>query len=150
MRAVSWGFLLVWVLGSSAPPQPAAPERVTLEGKVLTLARALKSRGLGLKADPEPTEKQVVVLAEDGVITPLLSDQASRALFLDKRLLDRRARVQGRRFTGVPYVQVLTFEVEEEGRWQTPEYFCEVCSISVPYPQACPCCQGSMELRMKP
>jgi len=150
MRAGSWCFLLVWVLVGTAPPPPTAPERVTVRGRLMTLAKAFEARGLGLKADPEPTEKQVVILGEDGAITPLVADQASRALFLDKRLLDRRAMIQGRRFAGVPYLQVVTFEVEDQGRLQTPEYFCEVCSISVPYPQICPCCQGPMELRMKP
>jgi hypothetical protein len=150
MRAGSWCFLLLWIQAATTPPAPAVPERVTLEGKFMTLASAVKARSLGVKIDSEPAEKQVVLVGEAGVVTPLLSDQASRALFLDKRLLDRRGSVDGRRFRGVPYLQVVTFQVEEAGRLQTPEYFCEVCSISVPYPQICPCCQGSMELRMKP
>jgi hypothetical protein len=43
----------------------------------------------------------------------------------------------------------MNFEVEREGRLGTPEYFCEVCAISVRFPQDCPCCQGPLELRMK-
>jgi hypothetical protein len=117
---------------------------------VLTLAAALESVGLDLKADPELLAKQVVLVGEDGAITPLLSDDASRALFLDERLRGGRTEIRGRRFAGVPYLQVVTFQVERAGRLRTPEYYCTICSISVRFPQTCPCCQGSMELRMKP
>ena len=68
--------VILWVLVGAVPPRPA-PETVTLRGKVKMLAAALESRDLGLKADPEPIAKQVVLLAEDGAITPLLSDEAS-------------------------------------------------------------------------
>jgi hypothetical protein len=92
----------------------------------------------------------VVLQEPDGTITPLLSDEASRALFLDKRLRDRPIMIHARRYPGLPYVQVVTFQVDEHGQWRTPEYFCDVCTISVRYPQICPCCQGPMILRMKP
>ena len=72
----------VWLRPSSTP------ESVALRGKVLTLAEALASRDLEIKPDPEPIAKQVVLLAEDGAIIPLLSDDASRALFLDERLAE--------------------------------------------------------------
>lgn len=149
MISPSGCLIFLWVLIGAAPP-PAGPEAVTLRGKVTTLAAALESRGLGLKADPEPIARQVVLLASDGGITPLISDEASRALFLDERLRGCPAEIQGRRFANVPYLQVVTFKVERDGRLQTPEYFCDICAISVRYPQICPCCQGEMELRMRP
>ena len=127
-----------------------APETVTLRGKVLTLPDALKARGLELATDPEPSAKQVVILADDGTMTPLLSDETSRALFVDARLRNRNAQLVGRKYAGIPYLQVVTIQVESEGRLRTPEYFCEICTISVRYPQICPCCQGPMEFRMKP
>ncbi len=142
----------LWILSAAialASP-PKGPETVTVRGKVLLLADALKARGLELSPDAEPIAKQVVVLGQDQTITPLLSDETSRALFLDERLRNRKAQIVGRRFAGVPYLQVVTIQVESEGRLRTPEYFCEVCTISVRYPQICPCCQGSMELQMKP
>ena len=142
-----WIGSVFWV---ATPPQTAAPETVTLRGKVLTLTEALKERGLGLDADPEPAAKQVVLLGKDGTITPLLSDETSRALFVDARLRNRNARIVGRRFAGLPFLQVVTLEVESEGKLRAPEYFCDVCTISVRYPQICPCCQGPMELRMAP
>ena len=70
-------------------------------GKVLMLADALKARGLEPAPDAEPIAKQVVILGEDGTITPLLSDETSRALFLDERLRNRKAQIVGRRFAGV-------------------------------------------------
>ncbi len=142
-----WIGSLCWAV---APPQPTAPETVTLSGKVLTLTEALKARGLGVKPDPEPAAKQAVLLAQDGTITPLLCDETSRALFLDARLRDRNAQIVGRRYAGLPYLQVVTIQVESDGKLRTPEYFCDVCTISVGYPQICPCCQGPMELRMRP
>ena len=73
-----------------------------------------------IHVDPEPIAKQVVLVGEDGAITPLLSDEASRALFLDERLRDRPVEIRGKRFRGVPYLQVITFKIEEDGRFQTP------------------------------
>ena len=90
-----------------------------------------------------------MLLAEDGAIIPLLSDEASRACSLTNgcAIVAARSRAGG---SPGPYLQVVTFQVEREGRLQTPEYYCDVCAISVRYPQICPCCQGPMELRMKP
>ncbi len=136
---------LVASLGAEVPAQD-----VVLKGKVVTLGAAIDAKKLGIRVDPEPTARAVVLLGDDGTITPLLSDEASRALFLDKRLRDRPAELRGRRFDGVPYLQVVTFKIEHDGRLQTPEYYCNICTISVRFPQVCPCCQGPMELRMKP
>lgn len=143
------GFLagiFVLVLGG---PTSAQGTEVTVRGRVVTLGAALQSLGIEAKPDPESTAREVVVLGDDRSITPLFRDEASRALFLDERLRDRPAEIQGRRFRGVPYLQVSTFRVEREGKLETPEYFCSVCSITSRYPQTCPCCQGGMELRMK-
>ncbi len=127
---------------------PEKPESVTLRGKVVELAEALKAKGAS--ADPEPIAGQVALLGDDGAVTPLLSDEASRALFLDKRLRGRKAEVVGLRRAGLPYLQVVNFKVEDGGVMRTPEYYCEICAIHVRYPQTCPCCQGPMILQMKP
>jgi hypothetical protein len=132
-------------VGANGPAQ-----EVTLKGKVVTLATALETLKLAVQVDAEPTARQVVLLDSKGKITPLLSDEASRALFLDERLRNRPAELRGRRFAGMPYLQVVTFKVEEDGRLQTPEYYCTICAIKVRFPQTCPCCQGPMELRMSP
>jgi hypothetical protein len=136
------------VLLTAAPTPEAKKQPVVLKGTAVTLAEALKP--LGVTFDSAPVATQVVVKADDGEITPILSDEASRALFQDKRLRNRRAEVQGLKIPGLPYVQVVTFKVEEDGKLQTPEYYCEICTIRVRSPQICPCCQGEMVLRMKP
>jgi hypothetical protein len=143
--------VLVAAIGADAgPKRESVPEVVTLSGKVLKLSSALASRGLTIKVDAEPIAGQVALVADDGSVVPLFSDEASRALFLDDRLRDCRAQLLGRRFAGVPYLQVISFKVERQGKFQTPEYYCDVCAIHVRYPQTCPCCQGPMELRMNP
>jgi hypothetical protein len=139
---------LLWVLAVTAGAAPPKPEAVKLRGKVVELSAALRS--LGLPSDTEPVSQQVVLQRPDGSITPLLADEASRALFLDSRLRDRLAELQARRYAGLPYVQVVAFQVEDQGTLRTPEYFCEVCTITVRYPQTCPCCQGAMVLKMQP
>ena len=122
---------------------------MALRGRFVTLGSALRSLGIDAKPDPASAASEVVLLGDDRSITPLFRDDASRAVFLDERLRECRAEVHGRRFPGVPYLQVATIQVEREGRLQTPEFFCSVCSITVGYPQIGPCCQGPMELRMK-
>ncbi len=145
------GLLIVlWVSPASQMPTGPKPEEVTLRGKVMPLNSAIQSLGLDVKPDPETTARQMVLLGDDRSITPILCDDASRALFQDERLRGPQTEIRGRRFPGVPYLQVVNFRIEREGKLQTPEYFCSICSISVRYPQICPCCQGPMELRMKP
>lgn len=147
MRRMCWILLGLMPGLLAAEPAPKA-ENVTLSGKVLLLPDVLKA--LGIKADAPPVAGQAVLRSNDGNTTPLLSDEASRALFLDQRLRDRAIEIKGRRFAGLPYLQVISFRVEEDGKLRSPEYYCDVCTISVRYPQVCPCCQGPMVLRMKP
>jgi hypothetical protein len=144
MAQIGAGLLVCLMLLARDTPKP---EAVTLTGKVVELTDALKT--LDVPADAEPVATQVVLVQDDGTITPLLSDPGSRALFQDERLRQRRVRIQGRRFEGLPYLQVVVFQVEEDNAFVTPEYYCDVCTISVRYPQPCPCCQGPMELRMR-
>ncbi len=124
------------------------PEPIRLQAKAMWLSDALKSRKI--PADLEMTTLQVVLVEPGGAIRPILRDEASRALFLDERLRNRDLEVQARRYPGLPYLQVVSFRVRHEGKWRTPEYYCDICTISVRYPQVCPCCQGDMEFRMKP
>jgi len=142
---------VVWFglsMAQTPDPNGLKPELVTLSGKVVELTDALKP--LNLVVDTGPIERQVVVQGEDGAITPLLLDDASRALFLDKRLRDRRVEIKAKRYPGLPYAQVVSLKIEDHGKLRTPEYYCDICSITVRYSQICPCCQGPMVLRMKP
>ena len=144
---VGWAVLLgMLALGPVRAETP--PETVTLTGEVVMLTAALKP--LKIAFDAGPIAQQIVIRAEDGALTPLLSDDASRALFVDDRLRNRATEIKARRFPGIPYVQVVSIRVADHGQLRTPEYYCEICTISVRFPQTCPCCQGPMELRMRP
>ena len=138
-------FTLISLLAASPAEKP---ERVTLHGTVLTLSQALKSSKLPV--DAEPADKQVVIKTETGELIPLLSNDASRALFLDARLQNRDAEVHALRHKNLPYLQVVSFKIRDQGKLRTPEYYCEICTIRVRFPQTCPCCQGEMVLRMSP
>ena len=139
---------IAMVLAASSDPPTSKTATVTRIGRVVFVADALKAKGVA--ADPEPISKQVALVEPDGTITPLLSDEASRAFFADERLRNRKAELTIRKIAGLSYLQVVSFRVEEGGVLRLPEYYCEVCHISVRAPQTCPCCQGPMELRMKP
>ena len=145
---MSAAIVLALLIGPLADPAGDKPETVTRSGKVLLLTEALKARGV--PADPDPIAREVVLVESDGSVSPIVPDEASRALFTDARLRDRRAEITARKFRGLPHLQVVSLRVEEGGVLRTPEYYCDVCTISVRYPQVCPCCQGPMELRMRP
>lgn len=123
-------------------------EEVTWTGSVDLLSEVLEA--YEIVADSGPIAGLVALRTDEGRIVPLLSDPASRALFADERLRGRPVEVQGRVYKGLPFLQVTSFRVQEDGVWRTPEYYCDICTISVRYPQVCPCCQGPMELRMRP
>ena len=146
-KAYTLASLLAATLAAAGGPAPPF-ESVTLHGTALLAPEALKASGLPF--DAGPLSGQVVLKGDDGTITPLLSDEASRALFLDERVRNKKTELNVRRYAGLPYVQVLAIRVEDGGKMRTPEYYCEICTISVRYPQTCPCCQGAMELRMRP
>lgn len=138
------------LLGAAPPASSPGPTEVTVRGRVLMLESALRMLDLELKLDPGSASKQVVLLGEDRSILPLFRDEVTRALFEDDRLRNLRAELHGRRYPGVPYLKVSSVRVEHDGHFQVPEYFCDVCSISVRAPQICPCCQGPMVLQMRP
>lgn len=148
VRAVVPMLLSLAVVAARADePSKGEPREVTLRGEVVTMAEVLQERNI--RVDREPIAGQVVLLAEDGMVTPLFSDQASRALFQDERLRHRPAELQGLIYPGIPYLLLTNVQVEQDGVFQTPEYYCDVCTIHVRYPQPCPCCQGPMELRYR-
>src|SRR5690349_17506803 len=101
---IRMGAWFLGVVAAVAPEAPPPPESVTMAGQVIELAEAL--RAYDMKVDPDPIARQVVLKGPGGEITPLLSDEASRALFADERLRHRRAVIRGRKFAGLPYLQV--------------------------------------------
>jgi len=141
--------LTAWAIGVDEAPATSEPTQVEATGRVVLLSEALDA--FDLPTRQPPIADQVVLAREDGSIAPLLYNVGSRALFEDERLRDRPAKIVARHFEGLPYLQVLSFQVtDEEGNWRTPEYYCDICTITTRYDQPCPCCQGAMELRFKP
>jgi hypothetical protein len=138
--------LISQVVGADSP-RPAMTEQ-SLSGQVIPLTDALEQ--FHIPADVESIKSQVVLKMSDGSLIPLIRDEASRAFFMDPRLQSRETELRVRRYAGVPYVHVTSFKVLEGGKLRTPEYYCEVCTISTRYPQSCPCCQRPMEFRMRP
>lgn len=126
----------------------AAPRIVSLTGEAIELSKALAA--LGLPSDDDQTKNQVVLRTNEGALIPLLKDEASRALFLDERLRERPILIHARKRDKIPYLQVLIVRVKIEDAYREPQYYCEVCTITVRYPQICPCCQGPMILKYKP
>jgi hypothetical protein len=136
---------------SGLPPidQSAPDDPITIRGVVRTLESVLRERGV--LADSDHVAGQVVLLAKGEQAVTLLSNPASRALFMDERLRERPTEVVGRRVKDLPYFDVVLFRVKDEsGIFRIAEYYCDVCAISVRYDQICPCCQGAMYLRYKP
>lgn len=120
----------------------------TVVGRVLPLAEIIVIKKI--KTDAEPLEKQVALLDDDGRVWPILSDEGGRVFFLDKQMLQRRTRLKMKTTSDMPFAQVISVEIEHEGKWRVPQYYCDVCTIAVRYPQICLCCQGPMEFRLKP
>lgn len=133
---------------SAADSTSAATRIVTLSGEAIELSKALAA--LGVPSDDDQTKNQIVLRTNDGALIPLLKDEASRALFLDARLRERPILINARKHDKIPYLQALIVRVKVEGAYREPQYYCEVCTINVRYPQVCPCCQGPMILKFKP
>ncbi len=141
--------LAVLLVASSVEAQDgSAPVGITIQGEAVLLTEVLTE--LKLTVDDKNIVEQVVLRTESGEVLPLLSDPGSRALFIDERLRGKPLEVQARRFQGLPYLQVTLFKIRVNEKYLIPEYYCDICTISVRYPQVCPCCQGDMELRMAP
>ena len=120
----------------------------TVEGVV----RSLESIALekGVPGDAEALAGLMAVVTTDGRVIPVLSDEGGRVFYLDKAMRDREVRLKILARPDFPAVEVIQAEVRHEGRWRIPQYYCDVCTISVRYPQICLCCQGPMEFRYKP
>ena len=132
----------------AADESMATASELTLTGRVLLMPEILKLKEI--KADTAPLENQVALLADNGRVLPLLSDEGGRVFFLDNTMRNRPTRLKLKIPQGLPYAQVIGVEVMHEGRWRVPQYYCDVCTIAVRYPQICLCCQGPMEFRLKP
>lgn len=152
---IAWMILaLIAPIGNSPaglddPASEVEVRTMTRSGQVIRLAEAIEP--LGVRDPQGPIADQVVLRTEGGEVIPLLFNVGSRAFFEDDRLRDRPAELVGREIEGLPYFQVVSSKVaDEQGDLRVPEYYCDICTISVRFDQPCPCCQAPMELRFKP
>lgn len=126
----------------------AVAEAIIVEGRVLAMPEIFIQKAI--KADSGPVENQMAMLTRTGQVLPILSDDGGRVFFLDKSMRDRKTRLKLKISKDLPYAQVVQVEIHHEGRWRIPQYYCDICTIAVRYPQICLCCQGPMEFRFKP
>ncbi|MGQ0636017.1 MAG: hypothetical protein ACT4QC_15510 [Planctomycetaceae bacterium] len=125
------------------------PARAVVSGKVVRLADALQKRGV--KTYGEEIKDQVVLVTEQGDLIPLVPDWRGRAFYQDKRLRDRPVDLVINRRRGVPWVQVLSIYVFDENETRClADYWCDICSIPMYEIKECECCQGPIELRLRP
>jgi hypothetical protein len=117
-------------------------------GKVVFAQEALKKRGVKVA---DEMKSQAVLETESGELLPIAADWRGRAFYQDKRLRDRKVELVGYRRPGVPYLQVLViFVIDEKGRRQEMDYWCEICSIPMYEIKACECCQADIDFRLRP
>ncbi len=128
--------------------QDSAPRTGTLEGLVRPMSEIAKSRKIA--GDPEPLASLMALETKDGRAIPLLSDEGGRMFYLDESMRGRQVRLKLIERPEFPVAEVVQSEVMHEGRWRVPQYYCDVCTIAVRYPQVCLCCQGPMEFRFRP
>ena len=140
-----------------AAEQPAKPtkdktakdfKKELFTGKVVFAQAALKQRGIKVA---EEMHSQAVLETPSGELIPIAADWRGRAFYQDKRLRDRPVDLVGYRRPGLPYLQVLVvFLLDEKGRRQEMDYWCEICSIPMYEIKACECCQADIDLRLRP
>lgn len=117
-------------------------------GQVVFAQAALKKRGIKVA---EEMKSQAVLQTPSGELIPIAADWRGRAFYQDKRLRDRKVELVGYRRPGLPYLQVLVvFVLDEKGRRQEMDYWCEICSIPMYEIKACECCQADIDLRLRP
>lgn len=126
-----------------------APVKVLLSGKVVLLADALKQKKVVSYA--EETKGQVVLVTREGELVPIVPDWRGRAFYQDERLRDRPVDLVVNRRKGVPWVQVLSIYLFDDGGARNiMDYWCDICAIPMYEIKECECCQGPIRLRLRP
>jgi hypothetical protein len=125
------------------------PVQAILSGKVVLLSEAFKQRDI--KAYDEEIKGQVVLVTRDGELVPIAPDWRGRAFYQDERLRDRPVDLTVHRRRGVPWVQVLSIYLFDEGGVRNIfDYWCDVCAIPMFEIRECECCQGPIRIRLRP
>ncbi len=154
--------VIPWLLLSAGLPaglpaeEPASPPAITgkvprklYRGSVVAVHAALERQGV--KAYSEELRGQYALETSSGELLPILPDWRGRAFYQDERLREREVWLVGFRKPGHPYLQVLTiYTLDEDGRPQFTDYWCDICSIPMYEIKPCDCCQQEIRLRFQP
>lgn len=133
---------------SLATAQDSPARASSLEGVVRSMAEIAKDRKIS--SDSEPLAGLMALETKEGRVIPILSDEGGRMFYLDSAMRGKQVRLKLIERPDFPVAEVTQSEVMHEGRWRVPQYYCDVCTIAVRYPQVCLCCQGPMEFRYRP
>lgn len=137
-------------VGSAARGDEASGENVTVRGRVVWTAEALNRR-FGANTVPEARHYGLALETPAGELYTLVEDVRGRAFRRDKRLREfRDVELYARKYPGSQIIQVIrAFTYRQEKRWEI-DYWCEICAIAMYELKACDCCQGPIELRLRP
>ena len=140
-------------------PDPAEPgkeapapvsSKQTLKGRVVFLAEAIERR-FGIKSVAEAKLRTLAMECRDGRLIPLVEDLRGRAFRIDPRLRAfDEVELLVQRHPLSPAAQVIRLYARRDGERVEVDYWCEICSIAMFELKACDCCQGDIELRLRP
>ena len=121
----------------------------TLRGRVVWMAEAL-GRLFGVRSVPESKERLLALETPGRLLYPIVEDTRGRAFRRDARLREMDLELVVRRYEGSPMVQIIRLhKIAKEGKYEL-DYWCDVCAIALVELQPCDCCQGPIELRLRP
>jgi len=121
-------------------------QTVTLRGKVVWLADALKRR-FGVDTDPDVSQGQVVLETKEGELYPLVKEFRGRGFWKDERLRDIEVELIARRFQGTNHLQVVQVYTCKKDQKYEIDYWCDICAIPMYELKECECCQGPIRIR---
>ena len=129
-------------------PAPAAPLPVELRGRVVCLAEEMQRHHQA----PVPAKHEHLYgfKTADGKLYTLLRTRDSEALFIDARLSDRELLLKGRVFPNSQLFEPQVLREVRDGKVLDLFYWCDICSIQMPAPLPCDCCQGPVRLIERP
>lgn len=133
---------------SQAAPAQQAYENVTLKGRVVWLAEAMRRR-YGVESDADAAHAVVALQTDDGQLLPIVKDARGRGFHVDPRLHGMEWELLVRRFQGASWIQVIRTNVIRDGKRYEFDYWCDICAIPMYELKPCECCQGPTRFRFR-
>lgn len=144
--AVALGLTPLTAAPPDAPKPAPATNAQSFDGKVVSLADALKK--LGVKPDADTTG--VALVTADGDVYTLVKDATTRLLFLDKQLQGRDVRLTAKVLPGTRVLSVEKVQTVKGGKVFDVDYWCDQCQLEASEPGPCKCCGADTVLRERP